>query len=109
MIGANFAERVGIDGDGPPALAALRAIPAKTVGLNRETVATPKFPTYTGGPLIDDDIVVGLAGVMLRRGKAVRVPILIGGITQDLAAIFPLSPDDPLSYFGADAEKARTL
>jgi para-nitrobenzyl esterase len=107
QIGANFAERVGIKGDGRRALNALRALPAKAILSELNT------STYVGGPIIDNDIVIGIPQVILQRGEAVRVPIMIGSTTQDLsqdlsAFLQPL-PENPLSYFGADTAKARAL
>jgi para-nitrobenzyl esterase len=108
-IGTNFAKSVGIEGDGLEALRALRAIPAETVGSNNGAAAPAKFLTYTGGPIIDHDIVFDLPQVVLRRGEGARVPILIGTTTQDLALDFPPSPDNPFSYFGSDVDKARVI
>jgi para-nitrobenzyl esterase len=97
----NFAESVGIKGDGPQALNALRALPAEALlgDLNKST--------YAGGPIIDNNIITACPQVMLRRRKGARVPMIIGSTTQDLVAILPPSHDDPLSYFGSNAHRAR--
>ncbi len=109
IIGTNFARSVGINGDGQEALRHCAQSPAEIVGSDNGAAALAKFPTYTRGPIIDHDIVIDLPQVMLRRGEEARVPILIGTTTEDLALPFPPLPDDPLSYFGSDAEKARTI
>ena len=57
--------------------------------------------------MVDGTIVPAAPGEVLRRGEAAKVPMIIGTTSQDIAARFPPSPDDPLSYFGADAGKAR--
>lgn len=103
QIGANFAEGVGIKGTGPQALSALRALPADTV------VGALNKSTYVDGPLIDGSIVIAFPQVMLRRGEAARIPIMIGTTAQDLSVVLPPSSVNPLSYFGANADKARAM
>ena len=103
QIGTNFAESVGVRGDGRQVVRALRALPAER--LLGDLIAS----TYVGGPIIDDSIVIGTPQVMLRRGAAARVPVMIGSTTQDLAAVLPPSPENPLSYFGANIDKARAI
>lgn len=103
QIGANFAKSVGIEGDGPQALEALRALPAETV------LSEPDRSTYVGGPIIDGRTVIATPQVMLRRGKVAPVPMIIGTTMEDLAADLPPSPEKPLSYFGADAQEARAI
>jgi para-nitrobenzyl esterase len=53
--GLAFAAKAGVSGEGPEALAALRALPADAVvdGLNMATAGTP---TWGGGPMIDGKI-----------------------------------------------------
>ena len=103
QIGANFAKSVGIEDDEPQALTALRALPAMTV------VGEPDMSTYVGGPIIDGRIVMASPNAMLRRGEVARMPIIIGSTMQDLSTDLPPSTENPLSYFGADAEQARAI
>ena len=103
QIGANFAERVGIEGDGQEALKALRALPAETV------LKELNNATYADGPIIDNDIVIDIPEVRLLRREVMRVPIMIGSTTQDLPAALPPSQENPLSYFAADADTARAI
>jgi para-nitrobenzyl esterase len=103
QIGANFAKGVGIEGDGPQALGALRARSAEAILDELNT------STYVGGPIIDGRIVIAPPQVMLRRGEAARVPMIIGTTMQDLSAVLPPDSENPLSYFGADADKARAM
>jgi para-nitrobenzyl esterase len=103
QIGSNFAESVGVRGDGPQALGALRALPADTI------IGGLSSSTYVDGPIIDNRVVIAIPQLMLRRGAMAKVPIMIGSTAQDLVAILPPSPDNPLSYFGADSDKARAV
>ncbi len=92
---ARFAQSLGIDGDGPAALAALRALPAATVqgDLNlsavldagtkcvQVTLASPNaavtcVPVYQGTPMVDGTIVTGQPGDILRSGGAANVPMM---------------------------------
>jgi para-nitrobenzyl esterase len=46
---------------------------------------------------------------ILRRGKAAKVPLIIGTTSQDLPVTYPPSRENPLSYFGVYADKASAL
>jgi para-nitrobenzyl esterase len=107
--GIKFGESIGLEGTGTTALAALRALPAeKVTGNLNMTSLIKKPPTYTGGPILDGQIVTATPGEILRRGNAVKIPIIIGSTSNDLPAILP-PLKDPLSYFGADAAKALAV
>jgi len=111
-IGVNFARSVGIASSGPDALQALRALPPVSVlgGLNMSGVLKLPAPlTYVKGPVVDDQIVVGSPGELLRRSKPPRIPIMIGTTSADLAVKFPPSAGNPFSYFRADEKKARAV
>ena len=103
QIGTNFAKNVGIDGNGAQTLNALRAVPAE------EILGEISPSTYAGGPIIDRNIVIADPQIMFQHGANARVPIILGSTTQELAVIFPPSSENPLSYFGANAAKARAL
>ncbi|MDX2240089.1 MAG: carboxylesterase family protein [Leptolyngbyaceae cyanobacterium bins.302] len=107
--GTEFAESVGIQGTGADALVALRSLPAaKVAGDLNMTNLVKRPPTYAGGPIRDGQIVTTTAGEILQRGDGAKMPILIGSTTDDLPAILP-PLNDPFSYFGADAAKAKTV
>jgi para-nitrobenzyl esterase len=109
-LGTAFARGEGIEGSGIEALAALRALPAEKVrgGLNFMTVmmGAKGAETYVG-PGYDGWTVSADPVVALRHRRAVNVPLMIGTTSQDVAATFPESRDDPLAFFGAEAEAAR--
>lgn len=108
--GIEFANSVGITGNGAEALAALRGLPAERVNgdLNMGALLTQPS-TYAGGPLFDGEIVTANPELVLRQGKAANVPLAIGTTSHDLAITSSLSPENPLSFFGMDAGKAEDL
>jgi para-nitrobenzyl esterase len=113
QIDAGFAQSLGITGDGPEALAALRALPAETVqgDLTLEKLAAEALlgaQVYQGTQMVDGVIVTGQPGDLLRGGQALQVPMAIGTTALDLPLFFPTSRTDPLSYFGPDAGQAHT-
>jgi para-nitrobenzyl esterase len=107
--GVEFAKSVGIKETGTAALRALRALPAEKVNGEMSMEAlVKKLPTYAGGPIYDGSILTATPAEILKQGKVVNVPILIGTTSADLPVTFP-PLDNPLSYFGGDAEKASML
>jgi para-nitrobenzyl esterase len=112
QIDANFAKSVGIEGDGPEALTALRALPTDVlVGdlslpklLNEALVGSQ---IYSGTPMVDGVIVTAEPGEILSSGGAANVSLIIGTTALDLPLYFPPSKLDPFAYFGADGEAAR--
>jgi para-nitrobenzyl esterase len=122
-----FAQTLGIEGDGPDALAALRALPPEPfvegldlgailgIGLscaqaeladpaNYDPACEPAFP---GTPIIDGSIVVGTPEAVISSGQAAAVPIVIGTTSTDLAQYFPPRITDPYAMFGEDARAAE--
>ncbi len=83
-IGVALARRFGIEGEGPEALAQLRAIPAGELasGLNMATMAADV--TYAGGPILDGKLFLGAATDLYARGEGARVPVMIGANSMDL-------------------------
>ena len=108
--GVEFAKSVGITGNGAEALAALRALPAEQVNgeMNMGALLT-RPPTYAGGPIFDGETVTVNPEDVLRQGEAAKVPILIGTTSADLAITDSLPQENPLSFFGADSDRASTL
>ncbi|MDE2112463.1 MAG: carboxylesterase family protein [Alphaproteobacteria bacterium] len=109
-IGVNFAKANGIDGTGPKALAALRALPAKKIldGLNMMTMLMAGPPTYAG-PIQDGKIVVGSPDEMYRTGRWAKIPVMIGANSADIGFSTAKTMNEVLAPFGADSEKARDL
>ena len=112
MIDKQFAEGLGITGEGADALAALRALPAAAVqgdfNLNKlAQVALLGNQVYPGTQMVDGEIVTGQPGDILGDGKVPALPMIIGTTALDLPAFFPPSKLNPLAFFGEDAEKAR--
>src|SRR5665213_83346 len=99
-VGLAFAKRVGIDGDGAQALAALRRLPAESVvfGLNMMTMFDP---TYSG-PMIDGRIVVDEPGAVYRAGNGAKVPLMVGANSMDLGFPQGRTIDEVFAPFGKD-------
>lgn len=108
--GIELAKSVGISGTGAAALQALRALPKEVVNgdMNIE-IFLDEPPTYAGGIIFDGSTVTATPEEVLRRGEAAKVPLLIGTTNEDLPISYPPSRENPLSYFGVDADKARVL
>ncbi len=108
-VGRVFAEAHGITGDGPDALAALRALPAAMINASVNIPgqrANQRLPeSFAKGPILDGAIVVGTPGQVLHAGGA-RVPLLIGTTGADIS-LKPLPDADPLSIFGLDRAQAQ--
>ena len=107
-IGVAFAKANGIEGDGPDALAALRALPADKLvnGLNMASMG-PAAATYVGGPLLDGRIVVENPDEAYRAGLQTRVPVMIGANSMDIGFANARTMDDLFKPFGARADQAR--
>ncbi|HTX24885.1 MAG TPA: carboxylesterase family protein [Steroidobacteraceae bacterium] len=83
-IGLALARRFGIPGQGPEALARLRAIPADELvsGLNMATAS--RVATYVGGPILDGQLCLGAPTDLYEAGAGARVPVMIGANSLDL-------------------------
>ncbi|NAZ37954.1 carboxylesterase/lipase family protein [Rubellimicrobium sp. CFH 75288] len=110
--GLAFARAVGVAGDGPAALAALRRLPPEKVvgGLSMTALATrPDLAaTHAMGAIVDGLHVLGSPGERLLSGEVAPVPLLIGSTTGDLPADPPRTPD-PLAVFGEARPEAERL
>ena len=106
--GVALARAHGIQGDGPEALAALRALPADKVvdGLNMASMGAAAS-TYAGGPVVDGKIVVEDPDVAYRAGRNAKVPVMIGANSADIGFAFANSMDELLRPFGANAARAK--
>ncbi len=110
-IGVNFAKSVGIEGTGPEALAALRALPAEKVlaGLNMMALFMASGPPTYGGPMLDGKIMVADPEVSYRAGTQVKAPLIVGATSADIGFGFAQTKDqvfDPFGPFKAQAQAA---
>jgi para-nitrobenzyl esterase len=109
---AAFAKSRGIDGDGPEALARLRALSVQSL-VDDLTVSSILIPAilagasdFDGTPMIDGTIVVAQPGDVFRRNGQAKVPMIIGTTALDLPLFFP-PRSTPYSYFGEDEGAAK--
>lgn len=108
--GLAFATSVGITDTGAAGLRALRALPAETVNGTLSMAALLNLPSsYAGGPITDGTVVTAPPEQNILRGNLTPVPLLIGTTGDDLPAEYPPDKAHPLSFFGADAERAHQL
>ena len=107
QVGVNFAKSMGIEGDGPQALAALRKLPADKIvdGMN---MASMSRTTYTG-PMIDGRIMVETPEQAYRAGHEARVPFMVGANSADLGFFFGHSMEQALAPFAPNQAEARKL
>ena len=106
-MGVRLARHLGIEGQGPKALEALRALPAKKVvdGLNMTTLQHDTH--YAGGPLVDGQFYFGAAVREYAHGMGARVPVMIGANTADLGWMDAKSLPALFASFGPAAGEAR--
>jgi para-nitrobenzyl esterase len=107
-VGVDFAKANGIQGEGPDALAALRALPTDKVvaGLNMASMG-PAAATYVGGPIQDGKIVVESPDEAYRSGHWAKVPVMIGANSMDIGFPMGRSIDELMTPFGALKDRAR--
>ena len=103
----NYAKSLKIDGDGPAAAAALRALPADVL------VKSP--PDIVGsdriGPIIDGVVANETVAQAFAKGDQARVPAIFGGNSFE-ASLTPgvlKNPDTVLSRIGAERDGAVAL
>ena len=91
-VGVRLARHLGIEGEGPAALAQLRAVPAvRLVGsLNMTTELSD--PTYAGGPILDPRLYPGAPTKVYAAGGGARVPVMIGANTDEIGPPTAVSP-----------------
>jgi para-nitrobenzyl esterase len=105
-VGVAFAEKAGVKGEGPEALAALRALPADAL-VNGMNLVNQQPDTYSG-PMVDGVVVPSEAEAAFREGKQAKVPYLVGANDREFG-FFPIPAertDAMFAAFGADKEKA---
>jgi para-nitrobenzyl esterase len=111
-VDAEFAESLGIKGNGPEALAELRALSPEAIygELNLNAVLADALlgdQNYAGGPMIDGTTVVASPAEIFARGEQAKVPVIIGTTATDLPLTFPPLKIFPFTYFGKDSDKAK--
>ena len=106
-IGVAFAEANGIEGSGPKALAALRALPAEKVvgGLNMASMGSAA--TTYAGPMLDGRVVTESTGQTYLADRQAKVPLLIGANSMDIGFSNAKSMDELLAPYGANRDRAR--
>lgn len=106
-IGTLFARNQGIEGSGPEALVALRALPAERLvgNLNLATLGGTK--DYSG-PVMGVPSMPDEPLVLMRAGKAARVPYMVGA-TSDDGWHEGGSKEDVLSRFGPLRDEAARI
>jgi len=107
-IGVNFAKANGIEGTGPEALAALRALPADKIvnGLNMLNMTATQGAQAYAGPMIDGQIVAETPDEAYRADHMAKVPIMIGANNADIGFTDAKTMDEAFAGFGADKDKA---
>jgi para-nitrobenzyl esterase len=105
-VGVAFASKAGIAGKDAAALAALRALPAEKVvdGLNMGAMFDP---TYVTGPVRDGVIVTDTPDAIIRAGKQLKLPVMIGATSADLGMTQAKTKDELFATFGPLAARAR--
>ncbi len=108
-VGVAFAKSKEIEGDGPAALAKLRALPAEEVvnGLNMASMFQ-QASTYCG-PMIDGKIVTEDLTASYLAGKQRRVPLIVGTNSMDIGFSFAKTEDELFAPFGAQAKEAEDV
>lgn len=110
-MGVKLARHFGIEGDGAPALAKLRAIPAATLvgGLNMATMMQGKNQTYVGGPILDGKLNLGAPTQVFASGGGARVPVMIGTNSADIGFLPAKSLEALFAMYGPDAKAAKAI
>lgn len=108
-IGVRLARHLGVNGQGPRALAQLRALPAIRLvdGLNMDT--EPADATYVHGPIVDHRLYFGAPVEVFAEGKGAHVPVMIGATSADLGALPQKSLRALFASFGPESAVARSV
>lgn len=115
MIAADYVRSLGIEGEGPEALAALRAMPTEIFA---EGMAGPDiiasmnqrhFPPGYEAAILDAEFFVETPEAALAAGHIKGVPIIVGANSLDLGIGASGSMKHLWSTFGPLADEARAL
>jgi para-nitrobenzyl esterase len=110
-IDSVIGRRHRIRGDGPDALAALRALDAGVITGGQDLAKTAKLKLF-GGPLhgvpvVDGTIITAEPEQHFVAGAFRKVPLVIGTVAVDAPAHFPPNKVHPLEWFGDDEAAAH--
>ncbi len=83
-VGEAFAKSAGIEGTGPEALAALRALPAEKIVDGLNMASSGKQADIYGGAILDGVIVTQTPEQALLSGNYAKVPVMIGANSADI-------------------------
>lgn len=110
-IGVNFAKKQGINGTDIAALQQLRRLSAaRILDGGQETDATSGAPIYSG-PILDGKLVVETAQSAYNKGRAPRIPVIIGSNSAEVSGGFvnANSKEALLNLFGAMKSDAGSV
>lgn len=107
-VGVAFAGKNGIQGEGPEALAALRALPAAAVVDGMNLINMGQHQDTYSGPMVDGAIVPEEVEPAFRAGRQAKVPYMIGANDREFGFFSPPVEQAEAMFapFGADREKA---
>jgi para-nitrobenzyl esterase len=108
-VGLAFAKRLGVEGTGASALAALRGMPADKIAANL-SMATLVFQgegALYSGPVVDGKLIVETPEATFANGRQHEVPMIVGATSADLSLDFTPSADAAYAKFGDGAAAAR--
>lgn len=108
-VGVAFAKKFGIEGEDAGALLKLRALPASELAKNLNMASMMTDPTYIGGPVQDDRLVMGVAIDLFSAGKGARMPVMVGATSMDVGFVRGTTLDEIFAPFGAQAAVARAI
>jgi len=114
-LAVDYARSLGVTGDGPEALKALRALPAERLveGTASQDVLTAlsadKHVTGVAGAVRDGKFVVEAPEAAFAARHQAMVPVIIGSNDRDLGIGNASGKDDLFSVFGSNASEARKL
>jgi para-nitrobenzyl esterase len=104
-IGVEFAAQAQIDGNGPDAARALRALPVDRV---TQPVPLVDIDRTTPEPIVDGTVLADNVAVLVAKGELADVPMMVGGTSCD-ASIYREYQSDPLQAFGFAKGDEETL
>ncbi|MFZ0550407.1 MAG: carboxylesterase family protein [Steroidobacteraceae bacterium] len=107
--GLGLAWLLGIGGEGPRALAALRALPAARLVGDLDLHTESSDPTFVGGPILDAKLYPGAPTNIYAAGGGARVPVMIGTNTDEIGPTAPASFWALWRTFGTHSAAARRI
>ncbi|WP_029625510.1 carboxylesterase/lipase family protein [Sphingomonas sp. PAMC 26605] len=108
LSGTSFAKRHGVQGEGPAAAEALRALSADVILEKTNDLLDPGTPR----PMLDGRIVRERVDVAFTKGRQARIPYLVGGNSFEaslFAAAISAAPDKVIAQSGVEPKQAVAL